>query len=180
MSQIVAFAGSNSSVSINFTFLQSAVQNMPQLDVELLDLSDSDIPIYQHDFEQKQGIPAAIHQLYKHIKKADGLAIAVNEHNSYPSAFFKNILDWLSRIEAKFLIDKKVLLLSTSPGKRGAQSALAHANEMVARFGGEVCGTFSLPSFGENFNVESRKIQDETLANELAVAVGLFTNALAK
>uniref|UniRef100_UPI00404B888A NADPH-dependent FMN reductase n=1 Tax=Flavobacterium sp. TaxID=239 RepID=UPI00404B888A len=180
MTQIVAFAGSNSSVSINFTFLKGAVQNMPQLDVELLELYNSDIPLYQHDLEQKEGIPSAIHQLFKHISKSTGLVIAVNEHNSYPSAFFKNILDWLSRVDGKFLTDKKILLLSTSPGKRGGQSSLAHSKELLTRFGGEVIETFSLSSFGQNFNTETGQIQDEMLAKDFSEKVNSFVNAIAE
>lgn len=178
MSQILAFSGSNSSVSINFKLLQAAVKHISSHDVEVFDLSQSEIPMYQHDFELESGIPSAIHQLFKHIVTSKGVLIAVNEHNSYPSAFFKNNVDWLSRIDPRFLANKKIFLMSTSPGKRGGIGALTHANELINRFGGDVVSTFSLPSFNEYFNVESMQILDETLQNEFSDAIAKFTNSL--
>ena len=179
MTQILAFSGSNSSVSINFALLQHAVAQITNIPVEVFELSQSNIPMYQYDLEKNEGIPSAIHQLFKHIAGSKGLVITVNEHNSYPSAFFKNNLDWLSRIDPKFLTEKKILLMSTSTGKRGGVGALSHAEALCTRFGGEVVATFSLPSFKENFDAATHQITDTALTNELSVALSKFTDALA-
>ena len=66
-------------------------------------------------------------------------------------------------MELKFLAGKKVLLMSTSPGRRGAASALAYTESVLPRFGAEVVSSFSFPSFNENFDVNSQKTIDETL-----------------
>ena len=98
--------------------------------------------------------------LYEKIVEAPALIIAANEYNSNVSGFFKNIIDWLSRLNRNFLEDKKILLISTSPGKRGAQSSLEYARNILGRFGGEVIESFSLPSFKDNF-------QDGKVINEV-------------
>ena len=69
------------------------------------------------------------------------------------TAYFKNLLDWLSRLERSFLVEKKILLMATSPGERGGIAALSIAEKLLSRFGAEIVTTFSLPSFGKNFNV---------------------------
>jgi len=96
------------------------------------------------------------------IMKADGVIISVNEHNSNPSAYFKNVLDWLSRLERKFLEDTEVFLMSTSPGKRGGIGSLEIIEKLLPRFGATISTTFSLPSFNENFDSE-KGITDSAL-----------------
>ena len=100
-------------------------------------------------------------ELKKDILNADGIVISVNEHNGGLSAYFKNLIDWLSRLDRDFIRDKKVLLMSTSPGKRGAIGAHEAANKMLSRFGAEILGSFSLPSFYDNFDVEKGIIDVE-------------------
>lgn len=111
--------------------------------------------------KEKEGIPENVKVLYKLILDHDALIISVNEYNANVSGFFKNILDWLSRVERKFLQDKKILLMSTSPGKRGGASALEYCKSQFPRFGGEVVESFSLPQFYENFDSEKGSISNE-------------------
>lgn len=177
MSQILAFAGSNSSKSINFSLLQLAIQNISKEQLEIMDLSTIDLPVYSIDIEKNEGFPPAVSQLFKHIQNSQGLIIAVNEHNGSISAFFKNILDWLSRVELKFLAEKKLLLLSTSPGGRGAMSALQQAENMTTHFGGQVIATFSLPAFQTNFSLEESKITHNEKQLELTQALNKFLSS---
>lgn len=65
-----------------------------------------------------QQIPEEIENIYRCIKKQEYLIIFFPEHNGYFSAFFKNIIDWLSLKEIHFLKDKKVMLISASITKR--------------------------------------------------------------
>lgn len=151
MSTILVFAGSNSSTSINHklaTFTASVLSNN---DVILLDMAKVTIPIYSEDAEKNDGFSTELKKVNNAIISADALVISVNEHNSGLSSFFKNLIDWLSRLDRNFLEGKKVLLLSTSPGKRGAISAMEQAKGVLPRFGAEIVATFSLPSFYDNF-----------------------------
>jgi len=59
-----------------------------------------------------------------------------------------------------------MLLLATSPGPRGASTILEIAKNRFAIQGGIVKGSFSLPSFNDNFNAESG-ISNEDLKSQL-------------
>ncbi|MET6990771.1 NADPH-dependent FMN reductase [Sediminicola arcticus] len=170
MATILAFAGSNSSSSINFKLVKYTADLIREKKVKLKDLSGFPLPMYSDDSENENGYPDEVVGFQKDIKEAEGLIISVNEHNGAPSAYFKNLMDWLSRVDKRFLEDKKIFLMSTSPGKRGAISSLTYVKDTLPRFGGEIMNTFSLPSFNDNFADEKgildaalKKAHQETL-----------------
>ena len=177
MAKILAFAGSNSSTSINYQLVKHTVSSIENHDIRLLNMVNYPFPMYSEDVEKKEGFSNSLVELKNDIQRHDALIISANEHNGNPSAYFKNVLDWLSRLERKFMADKKVMLMSTSKGKGGAQSALQVVNKMLPRFGAEVVTTFSLPSYGENFTVE-KGIMDQQLARHHGEAVETFLKAL--
>lgn len=174
MSTILAFAGSNSSTSINHQLVTYLTTQLENTSFELFKLSDMDLVIYSEDEQRYNGFPSSINQIYKHIQASKGIIISVNEHNSNPSAFFKNVLDWLSRLDRKFLEGKKVFLLSASSGARGGMSALEVVEKLIPRFGGEVIATYSFPSFKENFSIEEAKISNEAIKNEILTKLHHF------
>ena len=161
MKKILAFAGSNSSTSINQELLDHVVDRIQGHEVKKVNLTDFPLPIYSQDIEKNEGFPVNATIIKNLIAESKALIIAVNEHNGAPSAFFKNIIDWLSRVNKNFLEDKKILLISTSPGKRGAKSSLEYTKDIFGRFGGEVIESFSLPSFKDNF--QDGKVTNEVL-----------------
>lgn len=173
MAKILAFAGSNSSVSINYKLVLHTVDMIKAHDVETMNLANYPFPMYSYDLEKEEGYSNSLIEFLNDIKKADGLIISVNEHNGNPSAYFKNVLDWLSRVERKFLTDKKILLMSTSGGKRGAQGSLGVIEALLPRFGAEIIETFSLPNFNDTFEV-SKGITDNELAKEHLKALNQF------
>lgn len=152
MSKILAFTGSNSDTSINDRLLHYALDVLKTSDVNYIDLKVLQVPVFSETLEKSDGIPEDIQKLKSKIKNADALIVAVNEHNGAMSAFFKNITDWLSRSDSKYLQDKPIFLMSTSPGKGGAQSSLEYTTNNFKKFGGNVIHNFSLPSFQENFD----------------------------
>lgn len=152
MAKILAFAGSNSSTSINYQLVKHTTSLVENHEIRLLNMVNYPFPMYSPDLEKKEGYSNSLVELKNDIQKSDALFISVNEHNGMPSAYFKNVLDWLSRLERKFLLNKKVLLMSTSPGQRGGIGALEMIEAVLPRFGGEVVATFSLPSFTANFD----------------------------
>ncbi len=154
MKKILAFAGSNSSSSINFELVKYTTNLLETYEIQLLNMVDYQLPMYSIDVENTHGFSAIVKQLKENIQNADGLVIAVNEHNGGPSAYFKNMLDWLSRLDRNFLKEKKVLLMATSPGRGGGSGALEIVKRTLPFFGGEVVATFSLPSFNHNFDQE--------------------------
>jgi len=177
MAKILVFAGSNSSTSINYQLVKHTASLIENHDVRLLNMVNYPFPMFSEDVERKEGYSNSLVELKNDIQRYDALIISANEHNGNPSAYFKNVLDWLSRLERKFMVDKKVLLMSTSRGKGGAQGALAAVREMLPRFGGDVVATFSLPSYGETFTIE-KGIVDQGLADKHGEALNAFLKAL--
>lgn len=177
MASILATAGSNSSTSINFQLVTYTAGLVTSHSVELLELSRYEIPMYSADLEKEIGIPGVVTGLNQRIQGVSGLILSVNEHNSNPSAFFKNLLDWLSREDRKFLKDLPVLLMSASGGRRGGISSRTVIEELLPRFGARIVSMFSLPGFHEHFD-PAAGIKDSGLAQEHREALSQFLAVL--
>lgn len=177
MATILAFAGSNSSTSINFKLVQYTVGLIKSHDVQLLNMVNFPFPMYSEDREREEGYSNSLIELKDDIAGADGLLISVNEHNSNPSAYFKNLIDWLSRLELKFLEGTKVMLMSTSRGKRGGSGSLEVVKNILPRFGAEVVVSFSLPQYYQNFD-PGNGISDEALAAQHKQALAEFLSKI--
>lgn len=170
--RVIAFAASNSSVSINQQLAAYAASLADAADVEMLDIHDYEMPIYRHDREEESGIPQLAHDFLAKIAAADALIISFAEHNGIYTAAFKNLFDWCSRIGRDVWHNKPMVLLSTSPGGRGGKGVLEFAVGHMPRFGGNLVGHMSVPSFGENFDTGAGKIIDARIDAELRSLIG--------
>lgn len=177
MQYILGFAGSNSTTSINYKLVRYTASLIKGYELRLIDMAHRPLPMYSEDYEKEKGFSDALISLKNDIQNCAGLVISVNEHNSYPSAYFKNVVDWLSRLDKTCFKDKKVLLMSTSGGKRGAQSSLEVSKQMLQRFGANVIETFSLPGFHDNFDTEEG-ILDQDLKQEHKAALSTFLESI--
>lgn len=166
MKKIIAFAGSSSKTSINKKLVTYAANQFENASVEVLDLNDYEMPVYSVDKEKENGIHKLATDFYAKIGSADLIVISFAEHNGNYSTAFKNVLDWTSRINAKTFQEKEMLLLATSPGARGGSSVLDIATKRFPFQGGIVKGSFSLPSFNDNFDAE-KGITNEELKKQL-------------
>ena len=167
---ILAFGASNSRNSINKALVTYAA-TLIKADVEIIDLNDYEMPIYSQDREQEDGIPAQAQQFYEKIGQADGLLISFAEHNGNVTAAYKNLFDWTSRISQKVYQGKPAVLLATSPGGGGAQSALATAKGSAPYFAMDVKVALSVPSFYDNFDVEIGRIKNDDIQAQLESAL---------
>lgn len=150
--KILGFSTSNKKKSINKQLVQSVAHSIDgQHSFKLLDIAKYELPIYSEDVEAKIGIPEEIREFYEEIKESDVLIIGLAEHNGSYTAFYKNLFDWTSRIDQKVYQNKKVIVLSTSPGPGGAKSVLKSFNDSAPFFGANIIASLSLPSFYENF-----------------------------
>lgn len=159
--KIIAFGASSSKQSINKQLATFAANQFQNVSVEILDLNDYEMPIFSVDKEKENGIHPLAQEFYSKLGSADLIIISFAEHNGNYSSAFKNILDWTSRINAKTFQEKPMLLLATSPGARGGSSVLEIASKRFPFQGGIVKGSFSLPSFNENFDVVNGIIHQE-------------------
>ena len=176
MKQIIAFAGSNSKTSINKQLATYAASLIEGAEVNILDLNEFELPLYGMDYELTNGIPDNAHKFLDLIKSSDGIVLSLAEHNGTYATIFKNLFDWMSRIDGKLWSDKPMLLMATSLGARGGATALEIAKERFRFMGGNIVGSFSLPSFGENFAYS--KISNQELNNQLLEEVNQLAESI--
>ncbi|MBZ4034639.1 NAD(P)H-dependent oxidoreductase [Flavobacterium sp. 17A] len=165
--KIVAFGGSNSKQSINKHFATYAASLFENADVEVLDLNDYEMPLFSVDLEKEIGQHETAKAFLSKIASADILVVSLAENNGNYSAAFKNLFDWSSRIKKEVFHQKPMLLLATAPGPRGGASVLEIANNALPRYGAQIKATFSLPTFGANFDLQENKISNVELDKEL-------------
>ena len=176
MKHIIAFAGSNSKNSINKKLATYAANQINDVQAEILDLNDFELPLYGIDYEIEHGIPDNAKLFLEKIKASDGIILSLAEHNGAYATVFKNIFDWMSRIDGKLWNNKPMLLMATSPGGRGGSSVLEIAKGRFPYMGGNIVGDFSLPSFNDNF--KDGKIVNEELKNTLNEVINKFNKSI--
>ena len=131
MKKIIAFGASSSKKSINKILANFAAKQIEDAEVNLLDLNDFEMPIYSVDYENEFGIPKQAFKFKKILSSADGIIISFAEHNGAYTAAFKNIFDWISRVEKIVWFNKPMFLLATSDGARGAITVLKMAHDRI-------------------------------------------------
>jgi len=170
--KILALAASNSKTSINKQLVQAAITELKngiqaEVEAEVIDLNDFEMPLYRPDRETDNGIPDEAKRFYQKIGESDALLISFPEHNGTYSAAYKNLFDWTSRIDMKVYQDKPALLLASSPGKGGAVNVLKTATDSAPYFGMDVRGSLSVPSFYDNFDIENGVITNTEIRDVL-------------
>lgn len=176
MKNILAFAGSTSKASINKTFASYVAQQVKGVNTTVVDLNDYSLPLYSYDLENEKGIPKVAHAFSELISNADGIVMSLAEHNGFTTAAFKNLIDWLSRIDKNVWKNKATLLLSTSPGAHGGTNVMRLMKEMMPHLGGHVVADFSLASFYDNFSEEGLK--DVSLNSALRQSIAIFEKSV--
>lgn len=130
--RLISFSGSTRSGSFNQTVAATAAEAAREAgaDVELIDLSDYALPLYNSDLEDREGIPENALALKRKFIAADGFIVASPEYNSGYSPLLKNTIDWCSRAETDdeeplaAYDGTSILLLSASPGPLGGLRGL--------------------------------------------------------
>ena len=173
MKKILAFAGSNSSTSINHKWVSYVADQISSHPVDIISLRNFEMPLYSEDLEKSSGIPDNTQKLNQKIEDYDYLLISVNEHNGALSAFFKNCMDWLSRNDRNFLKGKKLFITSTSQGRGAAKMANDYAVEVLPRFGAEIVSSFALASFGHSFS-KDKGFSDDAQKQDFENALQTF------
>jgi NAD(P)H-dependent FMN reductase len=169
--KVTCFAASSSRSSINKQFVTYAAGLVEGAEVEILDLNDFELPLFSIDREAELGQPKLAQEFLDKIHRSDALIISFAEHNGSYSAAYKNLYDWISRIEAKVYKDKRMVLLATSPGGRGARSVLDLALAQIPRFGGDIRGSVSMPAFYDSFDSESAVVKNSLIDAEVRAAL---------
>ncbi len=171
--KVLAFAASSSKKSINKQLVSYAGSLLAEanLQVEILDLNDYELPLFSEDREAELGQPQLAKDFLTKIGESDAVIISFAEHNGSYTVAYKNTFDWASRINPKVFQDKPMVFLATSPGPGGASSVLATATSSAPFFDGEVIASLSLPDFYENFDSEQGRITNDEINRQLISTV---------
>ncbi|WP_444996397.1 NADPH-dependent FMN reductase [Aliikangiella sp. IMCC44359] len=169
--KLIGFAASSSKASINKQLVTYTFSLLKDVDHEILDLNDYELPLFSVDKEQELGQPELAQKFLSQLGKCDGIVISFAEHNGSYSAAYKNLFDWCSRINPKVFQNKPMLLLATSPGARGGASVLEAAVKSAPFFSGDVKASLSIPSFNDNFDVDKGELINQELKMKLVSAV---------
>ena len=85
--------------------------------------ADLQMPLYDGDLEQEDGVAEEAIILAGQIAEADAVMISTPEYNKGPSGVLKNALDWVSRVEGNPWADKPVAVMSSAAGRAGGERA---------------------------------------------------------
>ena len=169
--KVLAFAASNSKKSINRTLANYAANLIENAQVELLDINDYEMPLFSIDREVELGSPQQAKDFFGKIAAADAIVVSFAEHNGSYTAAYKNLFDWVSRIDTKVFQQKPVVYLSTSPGPGGAKNVLASAVQSGPHFGADLKSSLSIPSFHTNFDQDANTVTNIDIQRELEQAI---------
>ena len=86
-------------------------------------MADLDLPLYDADVEEGEGIPDKVRALHGQIAAADAVVISTPEYNKGPPGVLKNALDWVSRVAPGPWADKPVAVMSAAAGRAGGERA---------------------------------------------------------
>ena len=130
--KLIALSGSARRGSLNRAVLATAAiaASSAGAEITLVDLNDYQLPLFNQDLEDADGMPDAAKRLKALFRAADGFILASPEHNSSYSALLKNTIDWCSRAESDdepplaAFVGKSALLLAASPSALGGLRGL--------------------------------------------------------
>ncbi len=178
--KLLAFAATNSRQSINRELVTHAATHVQSTnpdfdDVEFLDINDFEMPIYAPDREREDGIPRQAKTFFAKIAQADAILVSFAEHNGSVTAAWKNLFDWMSRIESTLWHNKPIVFLSASPGPRAGQGVLMY-NEMIApHFGADLRGKAGFGPWSQIWDAEKSRFSNPKDQQRLTEALAGLT-----
>jgi len=181
--KILAFGASNHSQSINGVLARFAAQRFkdlfkPESDIDTLDINAYEMPIYSPDLEKQSGIPAEAIEMFERMGRAVGLIISFAEYNGSYTAAWKNIFDWISRIDQRVYSDKPSVVLAATPGRRAGASVLATVSSAAPFFGLSLCGQVGVGTWAEAYDADNQTLTRKPDLEKLDEALQALASSL--
>ncbi|MCW1925882.1 NAD(P)H-dependent oxidoreductase [Luteolibacter arcticus] len=170
MPKLLILPGSARRGSVNCKLAAVAAQLATEAgaEVELIDSNDYELPLFNQDLEDAEGLPPAAKELKAKFTAADAIVFVSPEYNSSITPLMKNFIDWVSRTETddepslSAYRGKVAGLLSASPGALGGLRALVHLRSILGNIGVLVVPKqFALSGAPDKFD-ESGKLTDDS------------------
>lgn len=181
--KVLAFAGSTREESVNKKLVVEAAQIARQLHakVKVVDLKDYQIPFYDEDLENKEGMPIKAKQFRQLMIDSDVILIASPEYNGSLTAVLKNTIDWASRGEngggsREAFKGKKFAIMSAAPGPGGGARGLTHLRAIIESIGGTVLSQQVVVPDAYNAFDEQGHLKDAKVKKEIRKLVDVAVN----
>jgi len=171
--KVFATAASLRKASINRKLINLAADIMRAEghEVDLADFHEFDMPIYDGDLQDAEGVPAGAVELARRVNEADACVISVPEYNFSIPGLLKNAIDWVSRLDPNPFTDRTVRLISASPARVGGNRGLWPTRIPFECVGAWLYpGMFSLAQAFQEFN-EDGTLKDPALNERLVFAL---------
>lgn len=174
--KLLVFGASNHSASINQKLAQFSAKRLksqlrPEADITYLNLNDYEMPIYSIDRERESGIHPLAKDLFGRIGEAEALIISYPEYNGSYTSAWKNVHDWMSRIDMAIYQNKPLLALSATPGPRAGAGVLQAVESSAPFFGANLAGRVGIGVWGEAYDNDKDTLTRETDINALDEAL---------
>jgi chromate reductase, NAD(P)H dehydrogenase (quinone) len=164
--KLLAFAASLREGSLNRQLirLSARLADHAGAEVDLADMRDFTMPLYDGDEDRREGLPPGALELKRRLDAADAVLIAVPEYNYSIPGVLKNAIDWVSRARPMPWRGKSIYLMSASPSPMGGIRGL-----WQTRIPLEGCGAlvfpdmFALPHADRAFDGRGRLRDPATL-----------------
>lgn len=172
MVQLLGLSGALRKGSTNRMLLRNAARVFGQCEYIEADLN---LPLYDGDLEEADGIPAPAMVLVEQIKAADAVIISTPEYNKMLTGVLKNALDWVSRVRPQPWEGKPVAVMSAAAGRAGGERAQVSLVAAITPFqpclvsGPEI----ALAGSGQEFDADGRLSSDRYEANLTALMAKL-------
>ncbi len=179
MAKILVVSGSARRDSVNLKLGRVACQIGEELGAvcELVDPREHELPLYNADLEEQDGLPAAALELKKSFEAADGLLFCSPEYNSSITPLLKNLIDWVSRPATddepslSAYRGKVAGLVSASPGALGGMRGLVQLRSILGNIGVHVIPTqYALAAAYGKFD-DSGALTDEGAMEKLTAVM---------
>lgn len=158
MTKLLGISGSLRKASTNTLLVRNAAELSG---ADEFTLADIDLPLYNGDLEETDGIPTKVQTLSDQIAKADAVIISTPEYNKAMSGALKNALDWVSRTKGGPWNGKPVAIMSAAAGRAGGERSQFSLRLAMMAFrpdmlqGPEVLLANSSSEFDENGKLKS-------------------------
>lgn len=116
---LLGISGSLRSASVNTKLIREAARVYRGPFAE----ADLNLPLYDGDLEDREGIPVSVTRLASQIEAAEAVVISTPEYNQSLSGVLKNALDWVSRVDGNPWKNKPVAIMSAAAGRAGGARA---------------------------------------------------------
>ena len=143
MKRVLVFCGSRRTGSHNRRFAEFlATQISAWVQVDLVSGEIVDLPLFDEDLEDDPTIITRLEPLYHRFLAADAFIFTTPEYNASLTPYFKNTIDWVSRLPhiapqryTNPLQGKPVLLTCATTGRSNGILGLLAARQVLTHLG---------------------------------------------